>query len=364
VITRTELVAGTSTAWISGRDEAVPLDDAPPARALTSPPLECLELDDVITTGTGTVRSGGLLLGDVDVLDSLSLGARLKGAGIRLHVGQEVLFEEPRSIESLPAGILLCGFGGANWYHWLIETLPRLALSARLPGDLSTLPLIVPARALRVPAARATIELMRGDREVVPLGRTDFLRVGRAVWINPPTLGPRSYRHGMWPRPDHAAVNAPALDDLRRLLLASVPSDAHGTPKRVLLVRGSRNARNVDEATIRDHAQARGFHAVDPGTLTLSEQIALFAGADTVVGAWGAAWANILFARAGSRGLMLAPEPFARWSIFSNIARVVGMDQSVLLGRSAAKTFADANRTPFSIDPEEFANAVDKLLVA
>jgi capsular polysaccharide biosynthesis protein len=364
VISRTSLIAGTSTAWISGRDETVRLGDAPPTRVRSSPPIECLELEDVVTTGTGTVRSEGLLLGNVDVLESLSLGARLKGVGVRLHVGQEVLFEEPRSIASLPAGILLCGFGGANWYHWLIETLPRLALSARLSGDLSTLPLVVPSRALRVPAARATLDLMSRDREIVPVGRTDFLRIGRAVWIDPPTLGPRSYRNGMWPRPDHAAVNAPALVDVRRRLLASVSFDARSTPKRVLLVRDSRNARNVDESSIRDHAEARGFQAIDPGGLSLSEQIALFAGADTVVGAWGAAWANTLFASEGSRGLMLAPEPFAGWSIFSNIAAVVGMDQRVLLGRTSASTFADANRTPFLIDADEFADAIHTLLAA
>jgi capsular polysaccharide biosynthesis protein len=60
------------------------------------------------------------------------------------------------------------------------------------------------------------------------------------------------------------------------------------------------------EAVMRD----RGFAIVDPGRMTLPEQISLFKGASTVVGPLGAALTNIAFCPPGSRIVALTAQSF------------------------------------------------------
>lgn len=363
VVTRGELVPSAPVTRTAAR-----LPDGSPAvrdplvdRAAMFPAIEHLELADVVVSGAGNVRADDLLLGHVDVLDTIGRGVRLKGTGVRAHAGLAVLHEEPRTPPSLDRAIVGCGFGGANWYHWLIEGLPRLALVTDLPPEFATWPVLLPERALRSPAARATVDLLLGDRAVVPLDRGAHVRLRRAVWIDPPVLGPRSYRPGAWPLPHHTGVHGPVLRRVRDRLRDAAARDT-STPSRVVLLRGGAGGRDVDEAALLEATRARGFRAVDPGRLTLAEQMAVVGGADAIVGAWGAAWANALVAREGSRGLVLAPEPFAGWSILADVAAVAGMDQRVVLGRSDADVFAEVNRRPYAVERAALDAALDALL--
>jgi len=54
-----------------------------------------------------------------------------------------------------------------------------------------------------------------------------------------------------------------------------------------------------------------GYHTIEPGQLSLEEQIAAFRGADYVVGVAGAAMTNIAFCHPGTRVVMLAGADFS-----------------------------------------------------
>jgi capsular polysaccharide biosynthesis protein len=66
----------------------------------------------------------------------------------------------------------------------------------------------------------------------------------------------------------------------------------------------------VNETEVLERLTARGFHALEPGSLSLEEQIAAFRGADHVVGVAGAAMTNIAFCRAGTKVTLLFPGSF------------------------------------------------------
>lgn len=72
--------------------------------------------------------------------------------------------------------------------------------------------------------------------------------------------------------------------------------------------RRGRLLRNEEEISRR--LMARGFRVVEPGSMSLEEQIAAFKGAEHVIGAAGAGMSNIVFCRSGSNVTLLWPAGF------------------------------------------------------
>ena len=66
-----------------------------------------------------------------------------------------------------------------------------------------------------------------------------------------------------------------------------------------------------NEAELARRLAAKGFHVIEPGSLSLEEQISLFKGADYVVGSLGASMTNIVFCRPGTNVALLSSGVFA-----------------------------------------------------
>jgi capsular polysaccharide biosynthesis protein len=79
--------------------------------------------------------------------------------------------------------------------------------------------------------------------------------------------------------------------------------------RRIYVTRGaSANNRAVtNEAEVRRRLSARGFRFVDPGRMTVAEQIRTFAEASVVVATHGAALVNLVFASPGATVVELFP---------------------------------------------------------
>ena len=83
---------------------------------------------------------------------------------------------------------------------------------------------------------------------------------------------------------------------------------APGPYRKVYVKRGATGTRTlVNEPVLLERLMREGYVAIDPGEMTLREQIAAFAGAQRVVGVYGAGMANIAFCPPGSRVGVIAP---------------------------------------------------------
>ena len=124
-----------------------------------------------------------------------------------------------------------------------------------------------------------------------------------------------------------------------------------------------------DERLCQRLAQAmekRGFAVIDPGSLSVQDQIDHFAAAEVIVGPHGAALTNLVFAQEGARVLELFGPKYVKacfWTLTSNIP---GVEHRYLVGGSAAH----ARRRPpmnrvqddIDIDPDLVLAEVDRLL--
>jgi capsular polysaccharide biosynthesis protein len=112
-----------------------------------------------------------------------------------------------------------------------------------------------------------------------------------------------------------------------------------------VLTRGpSANNRTVrNEAEVQELLRGYGFIAVDPGKLSVAEQIATFARAELIVGPHGAGLTNILFAGPGARVIELFPAGYMLPDYWWLASSMPGLDYRYL-SAPAARRFGLRNR--------------------
>ena len=162
-----------------------------------------------------------------------------------------------------------------SFFHWMLDTLPRLALL----DDDATTPVVVPDR-----PGGAVLDSLA------------------AVGIVPERL--RFFDGTQWrfdelvfPSLVGATGNPPrwALDWVRERL---VGPPAPGPRRRLYVSRADATWRRVvDEREVEALLRERGFETIRPGDLPLAGQLAAFAAAEAVVGPHGAGLVNLLAAR-------------------------------------------------------------------
>jgi hypothetical protein len=109
---------------------------------------------------------------------------------------------------------------------------------------------------------------------------------------------------------DHGGYLSPFAVQVLVDMAAPIPAGTH----RKLFVRripGWRRGRLMhNEDEIARRLTAKGFHVIEPGSLSLEEQISLFKGAEHVVGSVGAGMTNIVFCKPGTNVTFLSSGMF------------------------------------------------------
>ena len=137
--------------------------------------------------------------------------------------------------------------------------------------------------------------------------------------------------------------------------------------RRIYVTRGSaRNTRRVvNERQVTDLLRRWGFLIVDPGGMTVQEQIDVFASADVIVGPHGAGLTNLVFAPPGVRVLELFAPRYVNpcyWAIANNVPDshyryiVCGPD------RRPQGAAMQGVLTDIVVDLRELSDALDALL--
>lgn len=220
------------------------------------------------------------------------------------------------TVEHVDGTLLSLAARGAssNYYHFLYDALGRLGVfEESMPGQ-------------------------RVDAILVPHATRYQQQLLALAGVTVPLLQPRTghtYQADrlLVPSTPNQDLQAPrfVVDWLRRRLPATPGVE---TPRRLFLTRGTvPNTRiYLQQEQLRPWLEANGFVVVDPGTLSVQEQIDLFAGAEVVVAPHGAGLTNITFCRPGARVLELFAPSYVHLGL-RNIAEAIdGVDYRYLVG--------------------------------
>jgi hypothetical protein len=234
---------------------------------------------------------GAHLTADGRLIDPLSVGMSMPMD--RWLVKRQRFF--PKISRAPGAVVSLSTDGHNNYYHWMLDLLPKLLLAlaaglghgtfylgASTPFQRETLEL------LGVPSARVL------DCNAIPFLQADELLV--------PFLGERH------PPNVFSAGKCRLLADVFAQLVAS-KTPSPNLPARFVISRSkTRSRRVVNEAELLARLEPLGFRPVHLEDLSLVQQISLFAHAEAIVASTGAGLVNLVHVRPGVPVAILMPE--------------------------------------------------------
>ena len=334
------------------------MDDTPLCHNGAMPVIMARRFSQAWVTGTSsaiatrtTIAIPAPYIGNRQALitDSAFLLSQENGVGI-------VHCPDPQPIAK---GIVVFGSGAFNWYHWLIEILPAAFLAEKLPAKYARFPLLVPEPCGAAGTFMDSVALFAGDRPQIVMPAGAMYQVEQLVMIDPVVNGPMNMRAGYWPRVTDYSQSGDVLLNYRAAILDRLGLAPERPSRRVFLAR-SNDRRSFNQADLIAIAERQGFEAVYPERMTFREQVKMYAEADILLGASGAAFANMLFCQPGAQGLTWLLPQYDGFCAYSNLARVAGVTLNYLFvtPQSKINSSFDAYSAAYSLDPSDFEAAL------
>jgi hypothetical protein len=210
---------------------------------------------------------------------------------------------------------LLSSAGISNYWHALIESLPRLVLLD------DNQPIIL----LGEPPSEI-VELIKLLRPRAKM----FTYLYSGVILNSVLRSPLSVlsKEPFW------SGESPSFDfstllkfrnELSRILVEISNERSEFNADKVFLIRSSTHRKSEIEK-LKNLLENQGFVSIDPSDLNINEQAKVFSAARVVVGEVGAVWANLIFCAPGTKIFSLCGESSAPTPLFGGFAQILGLD--------------------------------------
>ncbi len=251
-------------------------------------------------------------------------------------------------IESVPSAYVGGTRSFQNFYHWLVETMPR---TMRLHQKAGGTVLLSHGQKLGFHKIHKSFPDL--DLALRPIDEAMFILDVVTTTVTTNFMpSPRLSRHAL------------ASEDIL-LFPRAVTQNLHGKVRRVFISRRDANTRVLnDEATLIAELQKRGFDCPVMSELTLREQAELCCNAEIIISTHGAGLANMLFCQRACKVVEIVP--LRRWPhknlvCMYNLSQVAGFDH-YLYDCSYPREDVRLLSQNWSIDHDQFLRFIDRLL--
>ena len=255
---------------------------------------------------------------------------------------------------------LVTNFNTDQYGHFLLESLPRLFIAKLLYDDGFRFPILIPSTFPEFARRIATMlhkdfeflefevqrDIILADRVLLPsMCHTDYIFHPCFLEFLRSLASDIIFTSKKAKLPDVSEVNRRRIFISRSRIRAGVSS--------------FRAMQNYDE--IETIARSRGFEIIHPQEMSWTEQVAMFANADFIVGEYGSGLHNALFARPGTCVLSI------NWlnGVQQHIARSCGHHIGfVLPDDNMPRSFSNdpSERQYFNVHPQHFSASLDNML--
>ena len=270
------------------------------------------------------------------------------------------VYTEPlHSTENIQDGIHLVSRRNDNWFHWLIETLPRVLL---LPEELDAkIPLIISSKLSST--ALESLSLIT-ERKFKQVAENSDLAVSQLYLPGPVVYHPDSSELN-WDK--RTVVNQAVLKSLRQLVLTKhhiKPEKrykiffARYSPHRKLI-----NIKQIEKILDKEY----NFKIVNPDHLNFAEQVKLFSQAETVITPGGASMSNFIFLPEGAMALILVSELLHDYTMPALLASVSDARCNAVLGQhleNSNPVFSrhDLFHSDYYVDPNQLRDHLNSIM--
>lgn len=272
------------------------------------PPLTLFTFLNTIVTG-----GSGLLLGKGKVYCHGLLNLETDELSEELHrivsidpSSKQVKFltpdPNPKRIEEAASFVDACA---SNYAHWLTEVLPRIALFCSIES-FKRVPIVINS-GLHSNLLETLLGVAGSTRKVYLLPERRAVRVEKLYVTSVAGYVPFQPRGNKLPGQHHGQFSPYAL----RLMVGKLKGWASRIeqtelPRKIFIRRNSEYRSLNNQSEIERAMVEQGFYVVEPEKLSFSQQVAMFSRAEVIVGATGAAFANIVFCKPTTKIVILA----------------------------------------------------------
>jgi len=250
-----------------------------------------------------------------------------------------------KDTEQLEEGFFLGGCGSWNWFHFIIEIMPKMMVL----NEKYTQTILVNDIILKTPSMQVILELFaHNEFKVRYLSPDKTYLVKNLYYMN-------DFNHVQFNRfdgqikADGTFYNADILKQFSDRILGNL-AGKNDIPKRLFLYRKNthRIAENQDQ--IMDYLKDFGFVPLCLEELSIDQQAAYFNKAEFIIGISGAAWTNLIFCRNHPKAISFVADNARSFSAFSNLGHIFDVDFYIQLYNHSG-LHSDSN---FIINFEEF----------
>ena len=299
----------------------------------------------------------------IERLDSVDLMRCNYSAGhVFMHDKKNALVRH-KQVSHLKKGFFLGGNGSSNYYHWMIEILPKLQFLHQVNQcGYADFPLLVSKDIQHIKPFCEALNIIAKDRPVVMLDKDKTYCVEKLIYINAPNNLPFNLRQNEKMRIADFLTRPESINFLKNQLCTILDSPPITNLYHRIFFARNNERRDYNQQEIFEIFKKQGFQKVFMEELSLKDQILLISNAEIIAGPTGAAWTNIIFCREGTKCLCWMAEGHGEFSAFSNLAKVVGAEMYYTTFKTDAKSPMELYYQNYTVDAKKIKQSLDTLL--
>ena len=133
--------------------------------------------------------------------------------------------------------------------------------------------------------------------------------------------------------------------------------------RRIYISRGkARLRRLLNEAELESALTQAGFEIVDTATMSFSEQVAMFQGAEFIIGPHGAGLANMLFCSPGAKVIEINHDNFEEGpTCYAALTDMFDLRYCLVIGKAVEHTHSISRNCDFTVSPSTLQRAIARI---
>lgn len=260
-----------------------------------------------------------------------------------------------------PSAIHFCSDYSHNYYHWLLECLPRLNILDQFP-DFDNLPLLIDENLTAQQLAALKI-LNTRNRPLIPLKKGYAYHINKLIMPSMSSIIHDNY-HSAVAYDKDVLFSPAAIQYVRNNVLRALDcATQKGFRKLFISRKKSEHRRLLNIEEIESLMVSRGFEIVFPEALTFTNQVKLFSQAQLVIGQTGAGFANLMFCPENCKALILINHhPQTNYYLFSNLAQILNIELQFIPGTDVIEHVDKSLQNDFIISKSLLNKTIDTLV--
>lgn len=263
-----------------------------------------------------------------------------------------------KKIQKYENVFFLGGNGSFNFYHWMIEIVPKLLLINNDYMDKYNIDTIVVNECVKnndnyLWLLERCLSHLK-NINIVYINQLDNFFVKNLFFMNAFNQTVFNFKDMNDKNTLSTIYNNKYLYALEKRLTTNSIDNELKIYKNIFILRDEKtvnefNKRTYNESEVFELFQKKGFVGLYLGSLTLIEQAHIFRNADFIVGPSGAGWSNLIFSKSHTKAISWLPEILASFDAYSTLAYLKEVEMKFV----KYKTIDNDIHSQYSLNIEE-----------